>query len=367
MRAIVSQAAIVVGLIVSGSHAAADVRLTGNVSQDFRLTERATAGTDWVFSSRTGVNFALTSETPRSRISLSSGATLGYTDAGGFEFTRPQANLSYSNSTSTDTFSAGLSFARNPIEYDEEQPDLSILTLNGTQTRIRGNIGYSRVINRTLSGNVGLSFQSLDFDPTSPALVPSTNTALTGGLSYALNRNTSVSANARVGYFNSDSGVESLTYSLSGGVEHDVNSTTSVNGGLGVSLVDTNGAGNPDLNLVFDAGISHDLPDGSARLSLSQDVSPSASGDLILDTALRARYGHDINSTSSLGLTAAFNRQENTGTGNVDTFVSVTPSYTVDLTEDISARAAYTYRQDDNGNTSQIISVRVSKAFDFPL
>jgi len=350
-------------------------RLTGAATQAFEFTDNSNlSGGGSQFKSLTGLNFSLSSETALSKVSASTGASMQLTN-GGFSLTRPKLQIGLATKTKRVDYTANLSFARAPTSVDEVLTDLSVLRIDTDRTIISGRFGLSTALDQTTKLSLGVNATSIGFDTASTALVPSTDLGVNGGLTYQLNRRTSYGVNGALGYFTSDTATntESLSASLDGQLKHELNSRSTFNGNLGLAFIDTvDTVGTAttsafSVSLLFGAGLTQALPDGSMGISINQEINPSSSGSLALGTRLNGSLTKNIRQGESYTIDASLGRQEDVGGGAVTTFINVSPSYSRQVTRDVSATARYFFQRDDGGSTAQGVTLSFSRPFDFPL
>jgi len=327
-------------------------RLTGAATQAFEFTDNSNlSGGGSQFKSLTGLNFSLSSETALSKVSASTGASMQLTN-GGFSLTRPKLQIGLATKTKRVDYTANLSFARAPTSVDEVLTDLSVLRIDTDRTIISGRFGLSTALDQTTKLSLGVNATSIGFDTASTALVPSTDLGVNGGLTYQLNRRTSYGVNGALGYFTSDTATntESLSASLDGQLKHELNSRSTFNGNLGLAFIDTvDTVGTAttsafSVSLLFGAGLS-----------------------LALGTRLNGSLTKNIRQGESYTIDASLGRQEDVGGGAVTTFINVSPSYSRQVTRDVSATARYFFQRDDGGSTAQGVTLSFSRPFDFPL
>lgn len=379
MRNTLFKAALTFGLLgVVGSADAQQqggVRLTGDLTQSFELRDNNNlSGSGLDFSSLTGLNFRLSSQTRAMNVSANSGISLKLDDSG-FSITRPRLNLGFGKQTKRVSYTGNLSFAKGPVAVDETQPDLSVLRVDADRTSISGRLGATTRINPTTGLSFSLSASQIDFDPTSATLVPSTDYGLDGRLTYQMNQRTSYGFNGGLSYFEADGGTNTSSISADVGAQltHQLTSLTGFDGNIGLAFIDTtesiSGVSTSafSVSLLFGAGLKHATPDGSVSVSLNQTVDPSSSGSLALGTRLSGTYAKTVNPSESYAIDASLGRQEDVGGGTVTTFINVSPSYSRQLTRDVSAKASYFVQRDDTGDFAQGLTVSFSRPFDYPL
>lgn len=378
MRTTVIRAALTVGLL--GVVEAADaqsggVRLSGDLSQTFEFRNNLNlSGSGGQIQSLTGVGFRLSSQTPTATVSASTGASL-QVGSDGFELTRPKLTLGFNTRTKRTNYDASVTYSQAPIGVNEVLPDLSVLNVDADQTSVSGNFGIKRSLTPTADLSFGLSAGRVEFNPLTPSLSPTTDWGLNGSLSYKLNRRTSAAVNGSLGYFLAEnaSDTESLSASVTGSLSHQLDSISSFDGNLGLAFIDTTDTVGTattsafSVSLLFGAGLTQDLPDGTMGISLNQSVNPSASGSLALGTNLTGSLQRAVNPDVSYSIDASLGRQEDIGGGTVTTFINVSPSYSRQLTRDVSATASYYFQRDNTGSTAQGVTLSFSRPFDVPL
>jgi len=381
MRTTLFKAALTVGLfgIVQTAEAQQQtqggVRTSGALSQTFEFRDNTGLGAGGNrFRSLTGVDFSLSSRTPTATVSATTGVSLRL-DQGGFSIARPQLRLGFGTQTKRVNYNGAFSFSRAPTAVDEELPDLSIIRVDADRTVISGRFGASTALNQTTDLSFGAQATRVDFNPSTSTLVPSTDLSIDAGLRYRLNRQTSYRLQGDLGYFEADNGTatESISASLEGGLNHQLDRRTTFDADLGFAFIDTRDTVGTattsafSVSLLYGAGLTQALPDGSIGISLNQTVNPSATGSLALNTQLNGSITKNVNADVSYSVNASLGRQEDVGGGSVTTFLNVAPSYSRQLTRDISATASYFIQRDDAGTTAQGLTLSFTRPFDAPL
>jgi len=372
MRHSLIKAAIIISLIGAGQTGQAQgVRLTGTASQSFSLDN---TGSGYDFDAVSSLGFGLNKRTRNTSVGLSSGLSM-VVDQNGVTFSRPQLRFNFGYATKDVNYNGALSFARGPATIDVIQPDLSVLTYSGDRSVYSGNVGASYALNNNTSMTVGISGTRTDYDPVSAGLVPSSNLSVTGGFSTQATPVTSYGANAQLGFFEAENASNTMSVSadLSGTFSHQLDQRTSLSGNLGLSFVETTDTflgvetSNFTLSALFGLGASYALPDGAINIGLNQTVVPGSGGSLVINTSLGGSYSYQVNRAESLDLGVSLNRQENLGGGAQVTVVSISPSYSRQLTRDINANANAYLQQDNSGNSAHGFGVSLTRAFDFGL
>ncbi len=353
-------------------HAAGQgVRLDGSVTQTFDLP----VDTGDVFGSRTGLRGSVTTENDIYRLSVSSGISLAVDTDGTFELSRPSVAVSYAQGGKDTRLTAGLSFSRGPTSYSEEQPDLTVLSFDTTQTTIGANAALSRDFDSVTTGSLSFGITSLDYDPVFTDLAPSVNYKVSGRINRELNNTLSAGVNLGLGYLVADNAAEtqSLSADLSVDALYAINNTSTFGANIGIAFINTSeisGFLRVDewsTSLAFGASYQRELPDGSLNISLSQDIVPASDGTLALSTGLRAGLNKTINERSSFGVTASLDRQADLDGGSAQTLARISPTYSVQLTPDISANASFTLQREDDGDMTRSAGISFSRPFSFPL
>lgn len=385
MRTTLFKAALTVGLfgVVQAAEAQGQaqnqtrggVRTSGALTQTFEFRDNTGLGAGGnQFRSLTGVDFRLSSTTPTSTVSASTGVSLRL-DKGGFSIARPKLRLGFGTQTKRVNYNGNVSFSRGPTAVNEELPDLSIIRVDADRTVIAGRFGASTSLNRTTNLSFGAQVRRVDFNPTTASLVPTTDYGLDGKITYRLNQQTSYSLQGDLGYFEADNGsaTESISASLKGQLNHQLDRTRTFDANLGFAFIDTTDTVGTattsafSVSLLYGAGLTQTLPDGSMGISLNQTVNPSATGSLALNTQLNGSLTKNVNANESYTVNASFGRQEDVGGGSVTTFLNVAPSYSRQLTRDVSATASYFIQRDDSGSTAQGLTLSFTRPFDAPL
>jgi len=378
MRTTLFKAALTFGLLGVVQAAEAQqggIRLSGDLSQSFELRDNNNlSGSGLDFTSLTGATFRLTSQTPTTNVSASTGVSLTLGE-GGFSLTRPKLNLGFGTQTKRVSYTGNLSYSKGPVAVEETQPDLSILQASADRSVISGRFGATTRINPTTGVSFGLGMTRTAFDPTTATLVPSNDFGLTGRITYQMNQRTSYSFNGGLGYFEAQdtANTKSISADIGTQLTHQMTRDTSFDGNLGLSFIDTTDTLSSvqtsafSVSLLFGAGLTRTLDDGSISVSLNQDVNPSATGSLALGTRLNGAYTKTLNQNESYGIDASLGRQENIGGGAVTTFINVSPSYSRQITRDVSATASYFVQRDDGGAMAQGLTLSFSRPYDFPV
>jgi hypothetical protein len=378
MRYDLLKAAAAVAVIAAGQSAwAQGARVEGEWTTSLRLDDNfAFAGTGTQFRASTAGNFTLYSETPTSRIEAGSGLTFQMDPAGNFSVSRPSLRFGFTNRNKRTQYTAGASFVSGPIRFEELQDDLSLVDQEADQTRIRANFGINTRLSETLRARLDGSVQSLDFDPVSSELAPSTDYNLTASLSYTLSQRTSLDLSTGIGWFEGegDTNEESFSTNLGVAVGHQLDPRTRVSANLGLSYVDNAETVGGILteeqitSVLFGAGLDYALPGSAAvNLSVGRSVAPNASGELALNSSLSAGYTRDWTTSSTYGVSVSYVEQEPLRGGMVESLLSLSPVYTRQLTPEAELEASYSFQRNEDGDTSHGVNLTVTRAFDFPL
>jgi hypothetical protein len=256
---------------------------------------------------------------------------------------------------------------------------------NVLQFTLLANAGFSYSVNSRNTVELGADARARTFTEDTTSLEETQSFGLTAGWSTALTPRTTVSLTPGVQLFFSDAATsaDGTTFSLVGGVEHRINPRLSVDVSLGpsytVSTRDVPVAGggfreeeNADFGVTGGAGLSYATPRGSVSLSLSQAVDQNCDGDLENRTTLSIGLGRRLTPVSRVSLFSSFTVQTAlSGSSDGDdvdrqTF-SITPTYSIDLTEDWSLDASYRFRasNDDDFGVSNTVFVTISRGLSF--
>lgn len=367
-RATVAGLGLVAVLLLPGT-SGAQYKLSGSIGEDISYRDNFNfGGGSGRFDATTRLAATLSTENSRYKLSASSGINFRINPNGQNSATQPALTLRFSsNETRNVSWNGQINYAIRDINFDEEQPDLSLLRRSGEREQLRANLGTSIAVNPTTSLSFNGTYSDVNFSPSSPALVPSTTTGIGAVLNHQITRNTGVSLSGDISLF--DANAESLTTSLGAGVSYTPNRSTSVNANLGTAFTETTSAGgntNTNTTFTYGFGISHALPSGSVSASFNQNVVPTASGNLRVNTGLRASYNQRVNQDLSYGVTATYDIQSGLGGGGSSNFFTISPNYSRQLTRDVAATASYSLQRNDAGDLSQGFNVAITRKFDLP-
>lgn len=350
------------------------VQLTGDLTQRFELTSISGGDDDdTVLESKTSLGLHFLSETPTSKFTADTGASLSFDSEGEASVNRPALSLGLSKDTKRVAYNAKLSYARAPLEFDEAQPDLSVQILDADKTTIKAQVGASVALNPTTTGSITLSFSHVDFDQDSAELVESDDYALSGKLSYDLNSRTSFGLSTGLRVFSAQDVEETETRGVNFGasMSHQATSRLSFSGNVGVSLLDTSqttgGSRVSETSTVglFGVGLGYDLPRGSIQVSADRSISAGGSGELKADTAFRISLKQSINDHSSYSLSSAYIREDDLDGGETANLLSISPALNWEFTPKLSGGALYQFQRNDDGETSHKVGVFLTRGFDF--
>ena len=210
----------------------------------------------------------------------------------------------------------------------------------------------------------------MDFDPVNLEQVPSDSYDASFRLNYAANTRTSIFTNFGLGWFTSENAITTESFSASAtiGGTHVINRTMRANGSVGLSFINTEEevgglrSASWSTALLFDGGITQDYANGTMRLGFSQRVSPTAGGELALNTSVNAGMSYDLNRNTQLNLSGSIGRQSGIDGGDASTVVSVSPSLSLEVAEGLGATAGYTLRT-TGGSTSHRFNLGVNRSF----
>lgn len=350
------------------------VQLTGDLTQRFELTSRSGTDDDGsVLESKSGLGLHFLSQTPTRKFTIDTGASLSFDSEGETSINRPVLSLGLSTETKRIAYSANLSYARAPLEFDETQPDLSTLTLDADKTTVKAQVGASIALTPTATGSISLSYAHIDFDLDSTELVESDEYALSGKLAYDLNSRTSFGLSTGLRLFSAQNAKETETRGVDFGasVSHQATSRLSFSGNVGLSLLDTTettgGLRSSQTSTVglFGVGLGYELPRGSLQVSADRSISAGGSGELKADTAVRLALKQSINSYGSYSLSTAYIREEDLDGGDSGNLLSISPAVNWEFTPKLSGGALYQFQRNDDGETSHKVGIFLKRGFDF--
>lgn len=375
----------ILGLLLAGGAAFAQaVSLTGTVSETLSLTDNfALAGSSAGTTTSSITNFALSfaSRTPTSTISLFGGTDLvfradpgGGSNVSGFN---PNLRANYSTRGQTTSFSVGANYSDAPINFQTTAPGVVIppggsstiplITSTANQRNIGANTNFGYTINATNSLSGGLNYARTDFDTGAMTLFDFSTTTASLSWSHDFNSRLSGSVDGSYSLYQAEdtTGIEARTASVGVSATWAQNNDITLSSGLNISNTsqDSTLGSSSSTNLNGNIGISYQLPTGSVTASISRSISPGSSASLLQSTSLSLNGSYDINSTSRLGLSVGYTKDDNLFGASSSSLLTISPSYSMDLTSSVSASASYTLRNSKTG-TSQGISLNLVKRFD---
>lgn len=363
-------------VLAAGSAGAQDAsvsgfqRVSGKVSQDLSLRDNFNfngSGFQWNTTSRLALT--LRAENSRSQFSANTGTGFRLNSNGNGSIIEPALGLRFATGTKNLNLSASANYANTDISFDEVQPDLSTVAVAGDRESLRLSFGANTALNRTTSIAVSANYGTVFYTPSSISLVDTNNYGISATMNHQVSQRTRVSLTGGLSFFEPDTGLDAVTTSVGGGLNHSLDRTTTVNANFGIALSETDlsgGGSTTDSNLTYGLGLSRQLPSGALSASLRQQIVPSASGTLQVNTGLRAGYSERINQRERFGVNASYDIQEGLSGSGSTTFFSVTPNYSVQLGRDVSASAAYSLQRNDAGDFAQSLNFSLSKDFNLP-
>ena len=234
---------------------------------------------------------------------------------GGLELPGRNHNISLSGS-----FSRVDATFTDTLEGFEE---LGVFTVQSNKISFSGTGALEVDVNRNNSLTFSANAQSVDFDDTSSGLTPFVTYGGSAGWSNRVTSTTTASLGGSVDFFKADNdeNTENLTYGMTGEVEVDVNERLSVSGLVGLNIIDSTetvlgvSSSSTSIGPVFDVGLTYKLSQTSLSLSVSQNVSASALGDLRERRSYRVGLDHRVNSRETFGVQASYTTQDTVSSG----------------------------------------------------
>lgn len=281
----------------------------------------------------------------------------------------PRVSTSYSVKTKRTTYTVGASFTYDDISrLDPTDPDG--FTIDNFRTSYGLNASVRHLVDRR--NTVTLS-NSLSFDTYSGSGATlddrwSSNTSLSWN--HLLTKRTSVSLTGSVSdtFIDDDEETHRRIYRLSSSLNTRFSDRLRARVGGGVRMLevtetDIGAPGQPrsttrSIGGLLNAGFDYTLKTITVSMSANYDVEPNSDGDL------RNRFGtsitlrHTIDDLSSIGVTASYSMSmspTSASASNATSSLSISPSYTRQLSRRLSMTAGYRFLLRDNG-TEQVHS-----------
>ena len=377
---------LLVLLLGAAPAGAQDWSLIGSFSQTGELISNIGINTDdeddeddgLSYGSTTGLNFNLGYETPRTQWTLGSGTRLrffgGSEDAEGLSTFNPNARGAVSFDGGRLNLGSDFSFSRASqtfTEFDEEggfESDGIVIDAEARRTNLGFgvNAGYELSARNTLGFSAGTRI--VRFSENDDEL--DDNTTITAGVSLArvISPRTSLIFATSAQRFMADDFENSEAFSVNGtvGFQRTVSQQLSLTGRAGLAYIETEEdvfdefgqivrETDSTVSGVGGFNLSYSMPRTSFGLTFSQSVAPASTGELRNTSTLGLSVSHRIDSIQSVSLNSTLSRRvdviealDGSTTDDREVFAQISPSYSISLSQDWSARVGYTLRFADS-------------------
>lgn len=309
-------------LAMSPAGALAFFDVSGSISESLETTtDRELDGEDEIaFLSRTQINLALATATPRSQwqILLGVAGLKSFGPGRNENLDRIDPNWSTSFTTRIKRFTFGLSGTIDVEPTSATQVEDTGVTRENT-TQISGNASgtLSFQADPRNTFNFGVNTRAIRFTNDTTSLTETTRVGLTGGWSHRINARMSANVNSGASYFTADNAAqtETLAGNVTAGMRYNLNPRLSVNGSLGPSLSHTsrnNGDNSLNLNAAGNFGLNWQFePDSSFTLTGNQGLASSSNGTLANFLNIAANLSHTVNPRLRGGARVTYVRRNN--------------------------------------------------------
>jgi hypothetical protein len=335
----------------------------------------------------TDLGTIITSRTPRTTLSFAPGVRgVLSTEDDASNNVVPRFNASLARLGPRHTLNVGLSFLPDFVTGSDFEE---------TRRVDRNVIQYDANANAALTWRLdpvnSLSFNGFarlrEYSETTRDFVP--NTSVGAGTTWSRNLDERTTGNLSLRYSqfipledtDNDRRRRSQTVSLSVGGDRLVTPDFRFGASIGTSFTDrfgtsSSGGSDLDVGLIGSVNARYDMTDRTfLTFGLSQDVAADSAGNPENRTSVIAGINSRLTETQSVGFTARFvtsipldSGDSGSGEDETSNRFELSPSYSIDLTPDWSARFAYALRfEDDEGDlgVSNRVTFSISRSLSF--
>ena len=364
----------------------ADTSFRGFFSQRFDIDLGSSGGgssrsneSDQSLRSVTDLGTIFTTRTPRTTLTFAPGVrgTLSTEDDSDGNKILPRLNTAVSRQGPRHTLNASLAFVPDFITADDFT-DVGTVQRDVIQFDLSGNAGLSYRIDPINTIQFSIFARVREYSETTTDINP--NASFGGSTVWSRSIDPRTTGNLTFRYVHvipydestissspgsprSDTSDRSQTFSLTAGFDREVSTDLQVSASVGASFVDQLGqsSGESDdqsIGFVGSFSARYDLTDDtSMSFGISQSVDPDTRGNLQNRTTLSASLTNRINAFNTIGLTARAASDSDIFGSSADSDsgerFELSPFYSVDITQDWSARLGYALRFED-GNDSEV-------------
>ena len=363
---------------------AADVDVSSSVSQSISVNDNPSLTPDssgTVLTSRTSLSAAILAQMPTfvigTNLSISYNAYAGPgigSRENGYDFSDFNFNATKTLNATT-TFTASGSFAVDNTATTQID-DTGITDFSADQFTLNLTAGVSRNINPNNSVSLNVAATSVSFSEGADQFTPYDDVNVSGQWTHHVNSRIETGATSSIGFYQADgaSDLRRRIFKAGGNASVKLTKTFSANGGLGVDVVSAEGSGVTSSKILagysgyFSANYHGNRTEYA--LNMSHGVEPSASGKLEQRTRFLLNGTHNIpvNARSNLALAAGYAyllSASSTGSEPATQTITVSPTYSVELTPYWDANLGYTFTyRDDDGEMahSNLIYFSISRS-----
>ena len=318
------QASAVVSM-TAGSIALAQETLPAGVVARFDLSQRLefsdnpdleAEGTSDFFG-RTVLGFALDSETSTEQFSFNLGTDIeeGRQDQSDLDLNNTLARLDYLRETANANLGFNLRYRERDVNSaDGFDLDGNVIDQDEGTRRIYGGGFFGAFgLNDPIGGRYRLDYSEVEYlDTDDPGLRDQSDLDLSGQLNFRLDPRIIARVTARFSDFDvSDDGVSRETRGLGAGVRLDVNRRLVADFGLSYDQIERSGAQTgTDEGISFTGELTQDMPNGTAGLAFSSDVSSNDDGRR---SFLNVSRNLELSPLSSLSMTLGVTYSDTAG------------------------------------------------------
>lgn len=262
--------------------------------------------------------------------------------------------------------------------------DTGVTERNAIEVLASASLGFAYEVDRRNALNIGANASARTYAQNGEGLDETRDVGVNAGWRVSLTPRTSASISSGARFFTSDGDAanDGYTFNVVAGLDHQINPRWTANASLGPSVsvaerrVAQPGGGSrvereTDFGVVGSAGVSYATPRTNVSASIDQRVDQNEDGTIENVFGVGAGVSHRLTSQASVSLNSALSVESPLFGGEESRQVfSLSPRFSIGLTDDWSLGAGYTFRaeaaeNDDGIDVSNFIFLQVSRGLDF--
>ncbi len=327
-----------------------------------------------VLFSTTNLNTTITAALPTLEFTLDAGWTYNTYAGPGADGKSSALGQDYSLSVKKETkstdYSASLGFTVQDAQTSELE-DTGLTQIDTNRITTSGAIGIDTAINHNNRIAIDGTVRQVDFSTETDDLNPFFNASLAATWTHLVNSRITTDAKSSISLFKPDNGTGSrtITFLNTVGISVKLTKNLDISGSGGLHLVNTRDDMTPASTAVgFSGKLDAELRRKRTRygVKFSQNVSPSAAGELLTRTGISTSIRHSINDRTDWSVSAGISTQSGVSDGSSTdrTQLTVSSSLNYRLTRHWQAIFGYDFRRKEEGGetaSSNGVYVRMTR------